>query len=67
MIFALPAAGAAMIMCAKKENREMAMSLIGAAVLTTFLTGITEPIEFTFLFLAPMLYIFHVIMCGISF
>lgn len=67
MIFALPAAGAAMIMCAKKENREMAMSLIGAAVLTTFLTGITEPIEFTFLFLAPMLYVFHVLMCGISF
>ncbi|BDV03671.1 MAG: PTS sugar transporter [Candidatus Hepatoplasma scabrum] len=67
MIFGLPAAGFAMIMCAKKENREMATSLIGAAVLTTFLTGITEPIEFTFLFLAPMLYIFHVFMAGISF
>lgn len=67
MIFGLPAAGFAMIMCAKKENREMATSLIGAAVLTTFLTGITEPIEFTFLFLAPMLYIFHVLMAGISF
>ncbi len=68
MIFGLPAAGAAMIMAAKKENREVAMSIIGAAALTSFLTGITEPIEFTFLFLAPMLfYGFHVPMAGISF
>ncbi len=67
MIFGLPAAGAAMIMAAKKENREVAFSIIGAAAFTSFLTGITEPIEFTFLFLAPMLYVFHVIMAGISF
>ncbi len=67
MIFGLPAAGAAMIMAAKKENREVALSIIGAAAFTSFLTGITEPIEFTFLFLAPMLYVFHVIMAGISF
>lgn len=68
MIFGLPAAGAAMVMAAKKENREVAMSIIGAAALTSFLTGITEPIEFTFLFLAPLLfYGFHVPMAGISF
>ncbi len=61
MLFGLPAAGAAMIMAAKKENRQVAMSVIGAAALTSFLTGITEPIEFTFLFLAPVLYYgFHV-------
>lgn len=61
MMFGLPAAGAAMIMAAKKENRQVAMSVIGAAALTAFLTGITEPIEFTFLFLAPILYYgFHV-------
>ncbi len=68
MLFGLPAAGAAMIMAAKKENRQVAMSVIGAAALTSFLTGITEPIEFTFLFLAPVLYYgFHVWMAGISF
>ncbi len=68
MLFGLPAAGAAMIMAAKKENRELAMSVIGASALTSFLTGITEPIEFTFLFLAPILYYgFHIWMAGLSF
>jgi PTS system glucose-specific IIC component len=68
MMFGLPAAGAAMIMAAKKENRQMAISIIGAAALTSFLTGITEPIEFTFLFLAPILFFgFHVLMAGFSF
>ncbi len=68
MIFGLPAAGAAMVMAAKKENRQMAFSVIGAAALTSMLTGITEPIEYTFLFLAPILFFgFHVIMAGMSF
>ena len=68
MIFGLPAAGAAMVMAAKKENRQVAASIIGAAALTSFLTGITEPIEFTFLFLAPILFFgFHVMMAGASF
>jgi len=68
MIFGLPAAGAAMIMAAKKENRQMAFSVIGAAALTSMLTGITEPLEYTFLFLAPILFFgFHVKMAGISF
>ncbi|NOQ50160.1 MAG: PTS sugar transporter [Mycoplasmataceae bacterium] len=68
MIFGLPAAGAAMVMAAKKENREIAFSVIGAAAFTSFLTGITEPIEYTFLFLAPALYYgFHIWMAGISF
>ncbi len=53
MMFGLPAAGAAMVMAAPKENRKMASSIILSAALTCFLTGITEPIEFTFLFLAP--------------
>ena len=60
-MFGLPAAGFAMVMAAKKENRQLAVSIIGAAALTSFLTGITEPIEFTFLFLAPALfYGFHI-------
>ncbi len=61
MLFGLPAAGVAMIMAAKKENRQVAISVIGAAAVTSFLTGITEPLEFTFLFLAPVLYYgFHI-------
>jgi len=61
MMFGLPAAGLAMVMASKKENRQVAMSVIGAAALTSFLTGITEPIEYTFLFIAPlMFYGFHV-------
>ena len=68
MMFGLPAAGAAMVMAAKKENRQLAISIIGAAALTSFLTGITEPIEFTFLFLAPFMFFgFHVLMAGLSF
>ena len=68
MMFGLPAAGFAMVMASKKENRQVAMSVIGAAALTSFLTGITEPMEYTFLFIAPlMFYGFHVWMAGISF
>ena len=54
MILALPAAAAAMVMAAPKgKDREVAQSVIIAAAFTSFLTGITEPLEFTFLFLAP--------------
>ncbi len=70
MMFALPAAAAAMIMVVPKEgnNRKMALSVIGSAALTSFLTGITEPLEFTFLFLAPWLYWgFHAFFCAVSF
>lgn len=67
MIFGLPAAGAAMVMSAEKKNREVAVSIIAAAAFTSFLTGITEPIEFTFLFLAPLLYVVHCVLAGISF
>lgn len=68
MIFALPAAGAAMIFAAPKENRKIAMGTVLPAAFTAALTGITEPIEFTFLFLAPWLYWgFHATMAAISF
>jgi PTS system glucose-specific IIC component len=54
MMFGLPAAAAAMIFVVPKgENRKQAFSVIGSAAITCFLTGITEPLEFTFLFLAP--------------
>jgi PTS system glucose-specific IIC component len=55
MMFGLPAAALAMILVVPKgsENRKQAIAIIGSAALTSFLTGITEPLEFTFLFLAP--------------
>ena len=68
MMFGLPAAGAAMVMAAPKENRRMAGSVVISAALTCFLTGITEPLEFTFLFLAPWLFWgFHAFFCALSF
>lgn len=68
MMFGLPAASAAMIVAAPKENRKMAASIIASAGGTAFLTGITEPIEFTFLFLAPWLFWgVHAFFCALSF
>lgn len=68
MIFGLPAAAVAMVMAAPKENRKLAGSAVISAGITSFLTGITEPIEFTFLFLAPWLYYgVHAVYCAISF
>ncbi|WP_210725176.1 PTS transporter subunit EIIC [Mycoplasma todarodis] len=68
MILALPAAAAAMVMAAPKENRKMALGTILPAALTSFTTGVTEPLEFTFLFLAPALFWgFHAVMAGFAF
>ncbi|WEK83250.1 MAG: PTS transporter subunit EIIC [Mycoplasma sp.] len=67
MNFGLPAAAAAMVVAAPKNKRKLAFSAVIGAALTTFLTGITEPIEFTFLFLAPWLYYgFHAFLAGLS-
>lgn len=68
MMFGLPAAAYAMYSVADDENKKKASGLLFSVGLTSFLTGITEPIEFTFLFLAPGLYYgFHAVMAGISF
>lgn len=68
MMFGLPAAAAAMVMAAPRENRKMSASIVASAGATSFLTGITEPIEFTFLFLAPWLFWgFHAFFCALSF
>lgn len=56
MMFGLPAAAAAMIMAAPKENRKVASGTVIPAAATSFVTGVTEPIEFTFLFLSPLLF-----------
>lgn len=67
MIFGLPGAALAMYSCAKPEKRKVAGGLFLSAALTAMLTGITEPIEFTFLFVAPLLYVIHCIFAGLSY
>lgn len=64
MMFALPAACLAMIATAKKENRKAVTGMLLGIAFTSFLTGITEPIEFTFMFLAPVLFLVHAILTG---
>lgn len=66
-MFGLPGAALAIYRTAKPENRAKVGSIMASAALTSFLTGITEPLEFSFLFVAPMLYVAHVIMAGIAF
>jgi PTS system N-acetylglucosamine-specific IIC component len=66
MMFALPAACLAMIHTARPERRKATAGLLGAAALTSFLTGITEPIEFAFVFVAWPLYLVHAILTGLS-
>ncbi|MBE6044855.1 MAG: PTS glucose transporter subunit IIA [Clostridium thermopalmarium] len=60
LMFGLPGAAVAMIAAAKKENRKKVSGMMISAAFVAFLTGITEPIEFSFIFVAPMLFIFHV-------
>lgn len=67
MMFGLPAACLAMYHCAFKENKSKVAGLFFSAALTSFLTGITEPVEFSFLFVAPFLYAIHAVLAGISF
>ena len=67
MIFGLPGAALAMYKCAKPEKRRIAGGLLLSAALTSMLTGITEPIEFTFIFVAPLMYAIHCVLAGLSF
>lgn len=64
MMFGLPAACLAMITAAKKENKKAVTGMFLGIALTSFLTGITEPIEFSFMFLAPGLYAIHALLSG---
>lgn len=66
MMFALPAAALAMYVCAKKENKAIVGGALFSVALTAFLTGITEPIEFMFMFLAPILFVLHAALTGLS-
>lgn len=67
MIFGLPGAAFALYRCAKSENRKAVGGLLLSAALTSMLTGITEPLEFTFLFVAPAMYIVHCVFAGASY
>lgn len=66
-MFGLPAAALAIYHAAPKENRHKIKGLLISGFVATFVTGITEPIEFLFLFISPLLWIFHVIMTGLGF
>lgn len=66
-MFGLPGAALAMYQTAKIENRGKIKGLLVSGVVATFVTGITEPIEFLFLFVSPLLWFFHVIMTGLGF
>ena len=67
MMFGLPAAALAIYHTAKPENKKVVAGLMGSAALTSFLTGITEPLDFSFLFVAPVLFFVHAILDGLSF
>lgn len=67
MMFGLPAAALAIYHTAKPEKKKFVGGLMASAALTSFLTGITEPLEFSFLFVAPVLFFIHALLDGLSF
>lgn len=67
MIFGLPGAALAMYKTAKSEKKQAVAGLLMSAALTSMLTGITEPLEFTFLFVAPVLYGIHCVFAGLAY
>ncbi|MBL1080408.1 PTS transporter subunit EIIC [Streptomyces actinomycinicus] len=66
MMFALPAAALAITHCARPERRKEVGGLMLSVALTSFVTGITEPLEYSFLFIAPALYAVHAVLTGVS-
>lgn len=66
MMFGLPAAAFAMYQTAKDSKKKAAAGLLLAAALSSFFTGVTEPLEFAFMFLAPALYVVHALLTGVS-
>jgi PTS system N-acetylglucosamine-specific IIC component len=66
MMFGLPAACLAMYRAARPERRKAVGGMLSSMALTSFLTGVTEPIEFAFMFLAPLLYVLHALMTGLA-
>lgn len=67
MMFGLPAAALAMYHTARPERKKLVAGLLASGALTSFLTGITEPLEFSFMFLSPVLFLIHAVLDGLSF
>ncbi|MEI3596949.1 MULTISPECIES: glucose-specific PTS transporter subunit IIBC [unclassified Oceanobacillus] len=67
MMFGLPAAALAMYHTARPEKKKLVAGLLASGALTSFLTGITEPLEFSFMFLSPVLFLIHAVLDGLSF
>lgn len=65
MMFGLPAAGIAIYQCARPEKKKQVGSILLSAAFASFLTGVTEPLEFSFMFVAPVLYIIHAVLTGV--
>ncbi|GGZ80014.1 PTS transporter subunit EIIC [Streptomyces echinoruber] len=66
MMFGLPAAALAIAHCARPERRKAVLGMMISLALTSFVTGVTEPIEFSFLFIAPLLYVLHAVLTAVS-
>ncbi|WP_424141048.1 N-acetylglucosamine-specific PTS transporter subunit IIBC [Psychromonas aquatilis] len=66
MMFGLPGAALAIYTAARKENKQKVVSIMLAAALASFFTGVTEPLEFSFMFAAPLLYVVHAFLTGVS-
>ncbi|WP_027467446.1 N-acetylglucosamine-specific PTS transporter subunit IIBC [Deefgea rivuli] len=66
MMFGLPGAALAIYQAAKPAKKAMVGSIMFAAAVTSFVTGVTEPLEFSFMFVAPLLYVFHAFLTGLS-
>ena len=65
MMFGLPGAALAMYRCARKENKKKVGAILFSAALASFFTGVTEPLEFAFMFVAPTLYFIHALLTGL--
>ena len=66
MMFGLPGACMAMYRCAKDKNKKAVFGLLSAAAFASFFTGVTEPVEFSFMFVAPLLYVVHALLTAVS-
>lgn len=66
MMFGLPAAALAIAHCARPERRKAVLGMMVSLALTSFVTGVTEPIEFSFMFVAPLLYVLHAVLTAVS-
>jgi N-acetylglucosamine PTS system EIICBA or EIICB component len=66
MMFGLPAAALAIAHTARPERRKAVLGMMVSLALTSFVTGVTEPIEFSFMFIAPILYVIHAVLTAVS-